>query len=57
MELYVDPLIGMVFYNLHNNTVRHREHAPEIHLRTEKRGDKMVSIGEDDGIGVPLDEK
>jgi len=57
LEVYADPLIGKVFYNLHDNAVRHGEHATEIHVRTEKRGNDMVIVWQDNGIGVLPGEK
>ena len=57
LEVYADSLIGKVFYNLHDNVVRHGEHATEIHVRAEKRGDDMIIVWEDNGVGIPLDEK
>ena len=57
LEVFADPLIGRVFYNLHDNTVRHGVHASAIQVHAEKRGDDMVIVWEDNGIGVPHDEK
>ena len=57
VEVYADPLVGKVFYNLHDNTRRHGEHATEIHVTAQERGKDLVIVWEDDGIGVPREEK
>lgn len=57
LEVYADPLIGKVFYNLYDNAVRHGEHVTEIHVRAEEGGKDIVIIWEDDGVGVLRDEK
>ena len=57
LEVYADPLIGKVFYNLHDNAVRHGEHATKIHVRAEEQGKDMIIVWEDNGVGVLLDDK
>ena len=57
LEIFSEPLIGKVFYNLHDNTVRHGGHASAIRVRTENRGDDLVILWEDNGIGIPTEEK
>jgi PAS domain S-box-containing protein len=57
LQVYADPLIGKVFYNLHDNAVRHGEHVTEIHVRAQERNKDMIIIWEDDGVGVLQNEK
>jgi signal transduction histidine kinase len=57
LQVYADPLIGKVFYNLHDNAVRHGEHVTEIHVRAQERNKDMIIVWEDDGVGVLKNEK
>jgi len=57
LQIYADPLISKVFYNLYDNAVRHGQHVTEIHVRAEERGRDMVIVWEDDGVGVLQNEK
>lgn len=49
--IFADPMIGKVFYNLANNVVKHGE-ASYLRISTEVRGDALLVIFEDNGIGV-----
>ncbi len=57
LEIYADPLIEKVFYNLMENTLRHGEKATRISCSYRRDGDDMVIEYRDDGIGVPEDAK
>ncbi|NYT05356.1 MAG: PAS domain-containing protein [Methanomicrobiales archaeon] len=57
LEILADPLLEKVFYNILDNAVRHGEHVTGIYVRWEERGDRAVITLEDNGIGVPDDEK
>jgi PAS domain S-box-containing protein len=57
LEIYADPLIEKVFFNLLDNTRRHGEHATRIRISCEEKGDYLDLIYEDDGVGVPEDDK
>ncbi len=57
LQIYADPLISKVFYNLYDNAVRHGERVTEIHVQVQERGRERVIIWEDDGIGVLQNEK
>lgn len=57
VEVYADPLLEKVFFNLIDNSIRHGEHVTGITIRTEEeKGDLQILI-EDNGIGVPDKEK
>jgi len=56
-EMYADPMLAKVFFNLFDNAVRHGEHVTDIAVRCETAGDDMVVFIEDNGVGIPLDEK
>ncbi len=56
-EIFADPMLYKVFNNLYDNTRRHAPQATRISLDCEVRGDSLVINYEDDGPGVPQDEK
>jgi len=58
IELYADPLLARVFYNLLANSLQHGDHQlTKIRLYAQKSGESLVLIYEDNGKGIPLDEK
>ncbi|MCX6698627.1 MAG: PAS domain S-box protein [Methanomicrobiales archaeon] len=56
-EVFADPLVVKVFYNLMDNAVRYGEKITTIRFSAMERDDNLVVIYEDDGDGVPADEK
>jgi PAS domain S-box-containing protein len=56
-EIYADPLLEKVFYNLIDNSVRHGERVTGITIMSEKSDDGLDIIVEDNGTGVPDKEK
>jgi len=58
IELYADPLLPRVFYNLLANSIKHGDHQlTKIRLYAQKSGESLILIYEDNGKGIPLDEK
>jgi signal transduction histidine kinase len=57
VEIYADPLLEKVFYNLIENSIRHGQHVTTIAIRSQESGDGFDLIVEDDGIGIPNAEK
>jgi len=57
LEVFADPMLGMVFFNLFDNAIRHGEHVTETSVTCQEEGGKMVIIVEDDGVGVPAEMK
>jgi PAS domain S-box-containing protein len=58
IELYADPLFPRVFYNLVANSIQHGDHQlTKIRLSTKKSGESLILIYEDNGKGIPFDEK
>jgi PAS domain S-box-containing protein len=57
VQVFADPLLEKVFYNLVENSLRHGERVSEISLRAEERADGMDLIIEDNGAGVPDEAK
>lgn len=53
VEIYADPLLEKVFYNLIENSIRHGEHVTEISVRTVERADSLDIVVEDNGVGIP----
>jgi signal transduction histidine kinase len=58
IELYADPLFPRVFYNLVANSIQHGDHQlTKIRLSAKKSGESLIIIYEDNGRGIPFDEK
>ncbi|WP_155937310.1 ATP-binding protein [Methanoculleus sp. MH98A] len=53
VEVYADPLLERVIYNLAMNAVNHGKQTTRIAFSTQKKGSGMVIVCEDDGVGVP----
>ncbi len=58
LEIYADPLIGKVFYNLMENSLRHGVQVTRMDFSMQKRGDELVLFYRDNGMGIaPEDRK
>lgn len=57
LEIYTDSMIGQVFYNLIDNSLRHGERVTEIRLHAREDGAGHLIIYEDNGSGVIPEEK
>lgn len=57
LEIFTDPLIERVFYNLIDNSIRHGERITEIRLVAITADPDMVLVYEDNGVGVLPEEK
>lgn len=58
IEVYADPLLPRIFYNLLTNSIKHGDHQlTKIRLHAQKSGESLLLIFEDDGKGIPLHEK
>jgi signal transduction histidine kinase len=56
-DVLADSLISLVISNLVDNTVRHGERVSTIRVALHKLdGDRIITF-EDDGVGIPPDEK
>ncbi|MCK4270018.1 MAG: PAS domain S-box protein [Methanogenium sp.] len=55
--LFTDPLFEKVFYNLIDNAVRHGGKVTTVRFSLEERGEDLIVLCEDDGVGIPLAEK
>ena len=56
-EVFADPLVVKVFYNLMDNAARYGGKITSIRFSSLESGDDHLIVCEDDGNGVPADEK
>jgi len=56
-EVFADPLIVKVCYNLMDNAVRCGGKITTIRFSVQAAGDDHVVVCEDDGVGIPVEEK
>ena len=57
LQVYADPLIRKVFYNLMDNAIRHGEHVTSLSFTLREEGSGFVILCTDNGIGIPDDLK
>ncbi|HJX56245.1 MAG TPA: PAS domain S-box protein [Methanoregula sp.] len=57
VEVFADPLISKVFYNLMENSIRHGDHVTRIWFRFNETEAGGVITYEDDGAGIPARDK
>ncbi len=55
--IFADPLLRKVFYNLIENSIRHGGKITSISISFKEETDGGMLVYEDDGFGVPYDEK
>lgn len=56
-EIFADPLLGKVFYNLAENAIRHGGKVSRIRIHADVGPKGLVIFWEDDGVGVAGPEK
>jgi PAS domain S-box-containing protein len=57
VEVYADPLLEKVFYNLVDNAIRYGEKITSIRFYSEVTESGLSVICEDDGAGIPDEQK
>jgi PAS domain S-box-containing protein len=57
LELFADPLLEKVFFNLVDNSLRHGGEVHRIVLEVEHSTGSLVLVYQDDGAGIPFEEK
>jgi len=57
VEIYADPLLEKVFYNLIDNSVRYGEHLTRIRCTHQENEHGLILVYEDNGVGIPLEDK
>lgn len=56
-EIYADPLIEKVIFNLIDNSLRYGRTLTTIRFRLIQEGSIPIIVCEDDGAGIPVEEK
>lgn len=56
-EIFADPLLEKVFFNLIDNSIRYGKGLTKISFTFEKKDDLSVLVCSDDGGGIPQAEK
>ncbi len=56
-EIFSDPMIERVFFNLVDNAHRHGGNVTTIAIRCEQAAEDLVIIIEDNGVGIAPEEK
>jgi len=57
LEIFADPWLKKVFFNLVDNTMRYAEHVTKITVSFRESEKGLDLFFEDNGIGIPFDEK
>jgi PAS domain S-box-containing protein len=57
IEVFSDNLIERVFANLLENTLEHGSKTTTIRFFSEPQGRDLILVYEDDGVGIPVEEK
>ncbi len=58
IEVFADPLLERVFYNLLDNALRYGgEHLTTIRIFAKKSGDRLIIVMEDNGTGISAEDK
>lgn len=57
VEVFADPLIEKVFYNLMENSIRHGGHVTRVEFLFRKTDRGAVITYRDDGVGIPAADK
>ena len=53
VQIFADPLIEKVIYNLIDNSLRYGEHLTEMKFYSIRSGEDLLIICQDNGIGIP----
>ena len=57
LEIYADPMLEKVFYNLFDNAFRYGEGVTKVRLHGIMDGTDLLLFFEDNGIGIPESDK
>ena len=57
LEIFADPLLEKVFYNLLENSLRHAGPGTQIRIACQLEHDQLIIVYEDTGPGIPYEEK
>ncbi|NMB78136.1 MAG: PAS domain S-box protein, partial [Methanomicrobiales archaeon] len=56
-EIFADPMLERVFFNLFDNAARHGKHVTTITIDCQEDAGALLISVEDDGTGVPQEQK
>ncbi len=57
LEVYADPLIEKVFYNIVENSLRHGGHVTSLVLSAKETPDGVIVMFRDNGAGIAVEDK
>ena len=57
LEIFADKMLGRVFSNLIDNSLRHGGHVKRVGFSVEKRDNLTILVYSDNGVGIPNDMK
>jgi PAS domain S-box-containing protein len=57
VSVYADPILGTIFFNLLDNSLRHAQGLTAIRVSAYETPDGLTVAWEDDGPGIPAPEK
>ncbi len=57
LEIFADPMLEKVFFNLIGNSIQHGEKVTAISVSACERDGGAVIVVEDDGVGIPEETK
>jgi signal transduction histidine kinase len=57
LEIFADPLFEKALFNIMENVLAHGVSATEVTLRYEEKPDHLTLFIEDNGVGIPAEEK
>lgn len=57
VEIFADPLISKVFYNLMENSLRHGGNVTQISFSFDRIMEDAIITYRDDGMGIPVEDK
>ncbi len=57
LEVFSDAMLNRAFYNLIDDTLKHGQKATRVRFSAKPRGEDLVLLYEDNGVGVPIERK
>ena len=57
LHVFADSLLRQLFYNLIHNSLTHGKKVDKIVIGYQKEADQLKLVYEDNGSGIPIDEK
>lgn len=57
LEIFADPLLDRVFYNILQNAVEHGDYVSVVKISSVEVSEGLLIRIDDDGIGIPVHDK